>query len=42
MTGILYTRFELIRTLRNWRLLMFTLGFPLIFYFAIAEPNRER
>jgi len=41
MTGLLYTRFELVRTLSNWRLLMFSLGFPLVLYFAIAAPNRD-
>lgn len=41
MTGVLYTRFELVRTLRNWRLLIFSLGFPLVLYLAIAAPNRD-
>ena len=36
-----YTRFELLRTLRNRRLLAFSLGFPLILFFAIAGPNRS-
>ena len=35
-----YTRFELRRTLRNWRLLIFSLGFPLLLFLAIAGPNR--
>jgi ABC-2 type transport system permease protein len=42
MTGLAYTRFEVVRTLRNWRLLVFSLGFPLILYFAIAAPNRDQ
>lgn len=40
MIGLAYTRFELLRTLRNGRLLVFTLGFPLLLLFAIATPNR--
>ncbi len=40
MRSLAYTRFELRRTLRNFRLLLFSLGFPLLFYFAIAAPNR--
>lgn len=41
MTAIAYTRFELVRTFRNFRLLFFSLGFPLILYFAIAGPGRH-
>lgn len=40
MTGRAYTRFELLRTFRNWRLLFFALGFPLVLYFVIVAPNR--
>jgi ABC-2 type transport system permease protein len=40
MTGIAYTRFELLRTIRNGRLLLFSLGFPLLIFTAIAVPNR--
>ena len=39
MIGLAYTRFELIRTFRNARFLVFSLGFPLILYYAIAGPN---
>jgi ABC-2 type transport system permease protein len=39
MIGIAYTRFELVRTFRNARFLIFSLGFPLILYYAIAGPN---
>jgi ABC-2 type transport system permease protein len=39
MVGIAYTRFELLRTFRNARFLIFSLGFPLILYYAIAGPN---
>ena len=41
MTWISYTRFELLRTFRNRRFFMFSLGFPLLLYFIIAEPNRH-
>jgi ABC-2 type transport system permease protein len=36
-----YTRFELLRTLRNRRFLIFALGFPVVLYFLIATPNRD-
>lgn len=41
MTALAYTRFELVRTLRNARLLFFSLGFPVILYLVIAAPNRD-
>lgn len=41
MSSLTYTRFEVIRTLRNARLLVFSLGFPLILFLAIAGPNRS-
>lgn len=41
MNALAYTRFELLRTFRNRRLLIFSLGFPLILFFAIAAPNRS-
>jgi ABC-2 type transport system permease protein len=31
-----------VRTLRNVRLLVFTIGFPLVLYFVIAGPNRDQ
>jgi ABC-2 type transport system permease protein len=36
-----YMRFELLRTLRNRRFLMLSLGFPLVLFFVIAGPNRH-
>jgi ABC-2 type transport system permease protein len=42
MSGVAYTRFELLRTFRNGRLLVFALGFPLILYLVIAAPNRDQ
>ncbi len=41
MSALAYTRFELVRTFRNVRMLVFSLGFPLILYFMIAAPNRD-
>ena len=41
MRAFAYTRFELVRTFRNIRLLVFSLGFPLILFFIIAAPNRN-
>jgi ABC-2 type transport system permease protein len=41
MNGIAYTRFELLRTFRNARFMIFSLGFPLILFYAIAAPNRN-
>jgi ABC-2 type transport system permease protein len=42
MNSLAYTRFELVRTFRNARLLIFSLGFPLILFFVIATPNRHQ
>jgi ABC-2 type transport system permease protein len=36
-----YLRYELLRTFRNRRFLLFSLGFPLVLYFLIAGPNRN-
>jgi ABC-2 type transport system permease protein len=36
-----YARYELLRTFRNRRLFIFSLGFPLVLYFAIVGPNRH-
>src|SRR6202453_1323169 len=38
---LLYVRCELLRTLRNRRFFLLSLGFPLILFFAIAGPNRN-
>jgi ABC-2 type transport system permease protein len=40
MSSWTYTRFELLRALRNKRFFFFSLGFPLILYFLTAGPNR--
>lgn len=36
-----YTRYELLRTFRNRRFVIFSIGFPLVLYFVIASPNRN-
>jgi len=36
-----YARYELLRTFRNRRFMVFSLGFPIVLYFAIAGPNRH-
>jgi ABC-2 type transport system permease protein len=42
VNGLEYTRYELIRTFRNRRFMIFSLGFPLVLYFVIAGPNRHQ
>jgi ABC-2 type transport system permease protein len=41
MNGIAYTRVELLRTFRNRRFLLFSLGFPLVFFWLIAAPQHN-
>ena len=41
MSAATYTRYELLRTFRNRRFVIFSLGFPLVLYFLIAAPNRN-
>jgi len=41
MTVATYTRYELLRTFRNKRFLLFAFGFPLVLYVLIAAPNRH-
>lgn len=36
-----YLRYELLRTFRNRRFLVFSLGFPLVLFFAVAGENRH-
>jgi ABC-2 type transport system permease protein len=38
---LLYTRYELLRTLRNRRFFLLSLGFPLVLYLVIVSPNRH-
>lgn len=41
MSSATYTRYELLRTIRNRRVIIFTLAFPVILFLAIAAPNRN-
>jgi ABC-2 type transport system permease protein len=41
MNALLYTRYELLRTFRNRRFFVLSLGFPLVLYFLIAGPTRN-
>jgi len=41
MNGVAYTRYELRRTFRNRRFFLFSLGFPLVFYWLLAVPQRN-
>lgn len=41
MRPLVYTRYELVRTLRNRRFFLLSLGFPLVLYLLIAGPNRH-
>jgi ABC-2 type transport system permease protein len=38
--ALAYTRFEILRTFRNGRFFVFSLGFPLVLYYVIAGPNK--
>jgi ABC-2 type transport system permease protein len=39
--NLTYLKFEVLRTLRNRRFLIFALIFPLVLFFAIAGPNKS-
>ena len=41
MNATTYVRYELLRTFRNRRFFILSLGFPLVLYFMIAGPNRN-
>ncbi len=41
MNALVYTRFELLRTLRNRRFFILSLAFPLILFFVVAGPHRN-
>jgi ABC-2 type transport system permease protein len=41
MSGLVYTRFELLRAFRNRRFFIFSFGFPLALYFLIAGPQQN-
>lgn len=42
MNGLAYTRFELLRSIRNRRFFVFSLGFPLVFFWVIAGPKHSQ
>jgi len=41
MSSATYLKYELLRSIRNKRVFIFSLGFPLVFYFIIAGPQRH-
>jgi ABC-2 type transport system permease protein len=41
MSTATYTRYELLRAIRNRRVIIFALAFPVILYLAIAGPSRH-
>jgi ABC-2 type transport system permease protein len=41
VSALPYTRFELLRTLRNRRFFVLSLGFPVVLYFLVAGPQRS-
>jgi ABC-2 type transport system permease protein len=41
MSNLTYLKFEVLRTLRNRRFLIFSLIFPLVLFYAIAGPNKS-
>jgi ABC-2 type transport system permease protein len=41
MSPLAYTRYELLRAMRNRRFFLFSLGFPLLLYFITAAPNKS-
>src|SRR6185312_8785226 len=41
VSSLAYTRYELLRVLRNRRFFFLSLGFPLVLYFLIAGSNRN-
>ncbi len=41
MNAGVYTRYELLRTIRNKRITILSLAFPIVLYLAIAAPNRN-
>lgn len=41
MTHTLYLRYEILRTFRNRRFLLFSLGFPLVLFLVVAGANRH-
>jgi ABC-2 type transport system permease protein len=42
MSGLIYARYELLRTFRNRRFYLFSFGFPLVFFWLIASPQHNK
>lgn len=42
MSGLAYARFELLRSVRNRRFFIFSLGFPLLFFWILAGPKHNQ
>jgi ABC-2 type transport system permease protein len=42
MSGLAYTRFELVRTFRNRRFYIFSIGIPILLYWVIAAPQHNK
>jgi ABC-2 type transport system permease protein len=41
VTTLVYTRYELLRTLRNRQGMIFSVAFPVVMYFLLAGPNKD-
>ncbi len=41
MSSAMHYRYEILRTLRNWRFFAITLALPLVIFYAIASANRH-
>jgi ABC-2 type transport system permease protein len=41
MTTATYTRYEVLRSFRNWRFVVLTIAFPLVLYVAVAGSHRH-
>src|SRR5207248_424844 len=39
---ITFAKYEIVRTFRNRRFFIFSIGFPVVLYFTIAGPNRNQ
>jgi ABC-2 type transport system permease protein len=39
---ITYAKYEIVRTFRNRRFFVFSIGFPLVLFYVIAAPNRHQ
>jgi ABC-2 type transport system permease protein len=41
MSAVTYTRFEVVRTVRNRQSMIFSVAFPVVMYFLLAGPNKN-